>query len=80
MFMLIRSKDDVYDSMSFYPQLGRLLSNGHLLIPFGEILETGERIDGRAEVTPEYSDYIEWRDVIIKAERKMKKERKRTSD
>lgn len=80
MFMLIRSKDDVYDSMSFYPQLGRLLSNGHLLIPFGEILETGERTDGKVEVTPEYSDYIEWRDVIIKAERKMKKERKRTSD
>jgi len=48
------------DETIYYPEFGRLLPNGNLLIPTAGRSADGERLDGRVEVSPDDPNYGFW--------------------
>ena len=72
--MPISRPEDVPDWVTnFWPQFSRILPNGNLRMNVsgqGEVGEdglSGEKIDGALEIAPDYPDYEEWRQIIVKA-------------
>ena len=48
------------DEITYYPEFGRLLSNGNLLVPTAGRSSSGERFDGRVEVSRDHPSYAMW--------------------
>jgi hypothetical protein len=65
--LVSHSFEDVHEDVQVYwPEYGRRLENGNLLVPFSGGKD-GERVDGRIEVATDHPHYAAWLEVIQNA-------------
>jgi hypothetical protein len=65
---------------SYYPQLGRVMPDGKLSIPFAAWLEDGEHVDGTETIDQDDSRYAEWLELAKNRDQyleRLKEERKK---